>query len=94
MKGSQIREKIAALVCLTSIALVAMGKLTDPENIVINVVVAIAAFISGGSGRKNDTNLNEGTTVVNNPKEDITMAKPVKKSAKKAVVPKKGAKKK
>jgi hypothetical protein len=53
--GSEIREKIAALICLTAIALVAMGRLSDPENIVINVVVAIAAFISGGGGsRKSD----------------------------------------
>jgi hypothetical protein len=56
MRGPEVREKIAALVCLTSIALVAMGRLGDPENIVINVVVAIAAFISGGGGsRKTDT---------------------------------------
>ena len=54
MKGHEVREKIAALVCLTAIALVAMGRLTDPENIVINVVVAIAAFISGGGVRKGD----------------------------------------
>ena len=54
MKGYSIREKIAALICLTIIALVAMFQITDAENIVINVVVAIAAFISGGGGRKND----------------------------------------
>lgn len=54
MKGVEVREKIAALVCLTAISMVAMGRLEDPENIVINVVVAIAAFISGGGGRKSD----------------------------------------
>lgn len=54
MKGPEIREKIAALVCLTAIAMVAMGRLGDPENIVINVVVAIAAFISGGGQRRGD----------------------------------------
>ncbi len=54
MKGTEIREKIAALICLTAIALVAMGRLTDPENIVINVVVAIAAFISGGGGKRKE----------------------------------------
>jgi hypothetical protein len=55
MKGIEVREKIAALVCLTSIAMVAMANIPDSENIVINVVVAIAAFISGGGGvRKND----------------------------------------
>jgi len=52
MKGTEVREKIAALVCLTAIAMVAMGRITDPENIVINVVVAIAAFISGGGGQR------------------------------------------
>jgi hypothetical protein len=34
--------------------MVAMANLVDPENIVINVVVAIAAFISGGGARKGD----------------------------------------
>jgi len=54
MKGMEVREKIAALVCLTAISMVAMGRLEDPENIVINVVVAIAAFISGGGGKRKD----------------------------------------
>lgn len=58
--GFEVREKIAALVCLTAIALVAMGTIGDPENIVINVVVAIAAFISGGSGkRKTDSEVTQ-----------------------------------
>ena len=52
MKGPEVREKIAALVCLTAIAMVSMANLKDPENIVINVVVAIAAFISGGGGQR------------------------------------------
>lgn len=52
MKGPEVREKIAALVCLTAVSMVAMGRLGDPENIVINVVVAIAAFISGGGGTR------------------------------------------
>lgn len=56
MKNYEIREKIAAIVCLTSIAYAAIFKLADPENIVINVVVAIAAFISGGALRKGDKN--------------------------------------
>ena len=54
MKGLEVREKIAALVCLTAIAMVAMANLQDPENIVINVVVAIAAFISGGAGKRKE----------------------------------------
>jgi len=53
MKGYGVREKIAALICLTIIASFAMLKIYDPENIVINVVVAIAAFISGGGGVRN-----------------------------------------
>lgn len=53
----EVREKIAALFCLTVIALVAMGTIGDPENIVINVVVAIAAFISGGGMRKTDKDI-------------------------------------
>ena len=52
MKGMEVREKIAALICLTAIAMVAMSSIADPENIVINVVVAIAAFISGGGGSR------------------------------------------
>ena len=40
---SEVREKIAAMVCLTAIAMVAMARLADPENIIVNIVVAIAA---------------------------------------------------
>lgn len=54
MTSMEVREKIAALVCLTAIAMVSMANLKDPENIVINVVVAIAAFISGGGGKRKD----------------------------------------
>lgn len=49
---TEVREKIAALVCLTAIAMISMARLEDPENIVINVVVAIAAFISGGASNR------------------------------------------
>ena len=54
MKGYGVREKIAALFCLTVIAIIAMTRIAEPENIVINVVVAIAAFISGGGARQGD----------------------------------------
>jgi hypothetical protein len=54
MKGIEVREKIAALVCLTAIAMVAMANLSDPENVVINVVVGICAFISGGGGKRKE----------------------------------------
>jgi hypothetical protein len=40
-------ERIIAVVCLTLIAFMAMLKLSDPENIVINIVVGIVAFIGG-----------------------------------------------
>jgi len=58
-RTGQVREKIAALVCLTAIAMVAMSRLEDPENIVINVVVAIAAFISGGGMRREDRRIDQ-----------------------------------
>ena len=45
----QVRERIAAIVCLTGIAMVAIMKLSDPENIIINIVVAIAGFMAGKS---------------------------------------------
>jgi membrane protein YqaA with SNARE-associated domain len=49
MKWYDCLEKMIALLCLTGIAIYAMTKLNDPENVVINVVVAIASFISGGA---------------------------------------------
>jgi len=54
MKPAEIREKIVALFCLTVIAIVAMMKVPDPENIIVNVVVAIAAFVTGSSMRRGD----------------------------------------
>ena len=54
MKPTEIREKIVALFCLTAIAIVAMMRLDDPENIIVNVVVAIAAFVTGAAMRKGD----------------------------------------
>ena len=54
MKPTEIREKIVALFCLTAIAIVAMMRLDDPENIIVNVVVAIAAFVTGSAMRKGD----------------------------------------
>ncbi len=54
----QVREKIFALFCLTVIAIVAMLKLADPENIVINVIVGICSFVGGvavGQGMKRKT---------------------------------------
>lgn len=50
----QIREKIAAIVCLTGIAIVAIMRLDDPENIIINIVVAIAGFMAGAGSRQTD----------------------------------------
>jgi hypothetical protein len=48
----QIREKIAAISCLTIIAIVAITRLSDPENIIINIVVAIAGFVAGSSSQR------------------------------------------
>ena len=51
----QFREKVVAMLCLTIISLAAMAQVPDPENIVINTIVAIAAFVSGvAAGRKSD----------------------------------------
>lgn len=54
MKTTDVREKVIALFCLTVLAILALVKLPNPENIVINVIVAIAAFITGGGIRKDD----------------------------------------
>jgi hypothetical protein len=54
MKPNEIREKVAALFCLTVIAIVAMVKIPEPDNIIVNIVVAIAAFITGSASRRGD----------------------------------------
>jgi len=57
MKSIEVREKILALLCLTLIAIFAMLRITDPENIVVNIIVAIGSFISGSaSARRTDVN--------------------------------------
>ena len=43
----QIKERVFALFCLTVIAIMAMFHITDPENIVINVIVGICSFTGG-----------------------------------------------
>jgi len=57
--AGQIRERVFALFCLTVIAIVAMFKLDDQENITINVIVGITSFVGGvavGAGtRKSDS---------------------------------------
>lgn len=47
-----VRVKIFALFCVTVIALVALLKLTDPENIIINIIVAIGSFLGGGEAER------------------------------------------
>lgn len=47
-----MREKVIGILCLTMISLAAMIKMDEPENIIINVVVAIAGFIAGGAGQR------------------------------------------
>jgi hypothetical protein len=46
-KICQSVEKVAAMLCLTSIAWGAYFKMGDPENVVINVIVGICAFVGG-----------------------------------------------
>ncbi len=53
-RNFEVREKILALCCLTLIAILAMFRLTDPENIIVNIIVAIGSFISGTAMRKTD----------------------------------------
>ena len=52
MKAIEVREKILALLCMTIIAVFAMLRLTDPENVVVNVIVAIGSFISGSASTR------------------------------------------
>lgn len=41
-----IRSRNLAMVCLTIIATLAFSSLKDPENIIINVIVAISAMVN------------------------------------------------
>jgi len=43
----QIRISIVALFCLTIIAIGSLIKMSDPENVIINIIIAIMSF-SGG----------------------------------------------
>jgi hypothetical protein len=47
-----VREKIVALCCVTLIAVLAILKLADPENIIINIIVAISSFIGGEANER------------------------------------------
>lgn len=52
MNQTYVSERIAAIIALTLIAGMSVAKIPEPDNIVINIVVAIAAFISGAIGVK------------------------------------------
>jgi len=52
----QIRLSIMALFCLTVIAIGAMIRVQDPENIVINIIVAISSFSSGVAAERTFAN--------------------------------------
>lgn len=54
-KPGMVREKVIGIFCLTVIALAAMVKMDEPENIIVNIVIAIAGFLTGSSLRKNDS---------------------------------------
>jgi hypothetical protein len=47
---SQIRVSALALVCLLVIAIVAMSRLPDPENLLINIVLVISGIVGVGIG--------------------------------------------
>jgi len=56
---AQVRVSILALVCLVIIAGIAMWKLPDSENVIINIVLVISGIAgiatrSSGSERKED----------------------------------------
>lgn len=54
--AGMVREKVIGVLCLTIIALASMIKMDEPENVIINVVVAIASFIAGSAGiRKSES---------------------------------------
>lgn len=48
----QFRERVFAMLCLTILGGGALFKLSDPENIIINVIVAIAALVNITSGSR------------------------------------------
>jgi len=51
----QFRERIFAMGCLTIIAIGSLLKMSDPENILVNVIIAIAALVNLTVGsRKTD----------------------------------------
>ena len=52
---AQIRVSILALVCLVAIAVVAMVRLDDPENIIINIVLVISGIAGITSRMDNRT---------------------------------------
>ena len=48
--AGMVREKVIGILCLTVIGLAAMVKMDDPENVVVNIVIAIAGFLAGSAG--------------------------------------------
>ena len=60
-KAGMVREKVIGILCLTVIALASMMmiKMNEPENVIINVVVAIAGFIAGGTSARREDKTNE-----------------------------------
>lgn len=63
INSNQLREKVMGLFCLTVIAIIAMVRLEDPENILINIIIAIAGILNvASSTRRSDPN---------NPKEPL-----------------------
>ena len=42
-----MRIKVVALFCVTVIAILCILKLADPENILVNIIIAIGSFVGG-----------------------------------------------
>ena len=47
LSSDGIRKEIFALFCITVIAVLCILKLADPENILINIIIAIGSFAGG-----------------------------------------------
>ncbi len=46
------RVRVIALFCVTVIAIVAMLNIPDPENLLVNIVVAIGSFLGGSEAER------------------------------------------
>jgi hypothetical protein len=52
LSDNGIRKEIFALFCITVIAILCILKLADPENILINIIIAIGSFAGGEANQR------------------------------------------